>query len=165
MKRHTIKEIVNPVTGEVDYQKMKLSYDLNPISKRKRREMAKKAEEEALIECFKVPIAKMNSLGIQTDDKYCDRMHAYVVHAFKKPEFKCTVFMKTLRWVPFGYHKGVSGQGIESLNEFLDKGKIDPEKEKYTYLERIQLLKSVLETIRNETNCEIIDEAIEKYCD
>ena len=130
-------------------------------------------KERLTIEGF-VPIFKqLESLGVLYDRQFCDSGHSYVLHVWINEEVKCNLFMKSLKWVPFGYkdkddkfhfHKGVSGQGIESLVEYLKNAKPLPKKKEYTYIEKIEALKNILMIIRNETNFDIIDDAIEKYC-
>lgn len=128
-------------------------------------------KEKETIASFTPIFQKMDKLGIYYDIGFCDSKHAYVVHAWVNDKVKCNVFMTTLKWVPFGYkgkdgkscfHKGVSGQGLESLVAYLKQDTTKSERKEYTYLEKIGILKDVLLAVRNETNFDLIDETIEE---
>lgn len=139
------------------------------MSKNKKRLL----KEQATLDSFLPKFKELDDCGVFYDKKFCDSGHTYVVHVWINENVKCNLFMKTLKWVPFGYkdkddkfhfHKGVSGQGIESLVEYLKNAKPLPKKKEYTYIEKIEALKNILMIIRNEKNFDIIDDAIEKYC-
>lgn len=116
-------------------------------------------------------IEKLNNLfedlgknGISFDTKFCDRKHAYVIHCWIDEEYKCNLFARTLKWVPFGFHKGKSGQGIAELKHFLLNGKENFKKKKeYSYKEKYEALRDVLMQVRNEYNFDIIDEVLREY--
>ena len=121
--------------------------------------------EKALLDSFEFSFKRMDELKINYDRRLCDSKHAFVVHAWIHEENKCSIFMKTLRWVPFGYHKGISGQGLMSLKEFLEKeNPFPPKEEELTYREKLEAIKTSLLTIKDEKNFEVIDEIIKKYC-
>lgn len=122
--------------------------------------------ERILIASFEYSFRCLDELGISYDRHLCDSKHAYVVHVWIHEENKCSLFMKTLRWVPFGYHKGISGQGLDSLKAFLQKeNPFAEQKEELTYREKIEAIKEILLcSVRDERNFEIIDDLIKKYC-
>ncbi len=123
--------------------------------------------ELVIKQSFEPLFKEMWDKGIHFDNSLCDSKHSYVVHCWTRPEVKCSVFMKTLRFVPFGCIKGVSGQGIDNLKVFLDTFEY-PKKEEQakmlTYREKIEALKDVLLSIRDERNFEVVDKAIKDYC-
>lgn len=113
-------------------------------------------------EYIKSILEMLTENGISYSDEFCDRKHAYVLHCWINEENKCNLFLRTLRWVPFGYHKGISGQGIDELKRFLSS--VDNfNKKEYSYKEKYEALKEVLISVRNEYNFDIIDEALEEY--
>lgn len=132
------------------------------MSKNKRR----LERERVLLESFEYSFKRIDELGIFCDRSLCDSKHAYVVHVWIHENNKCSMFMKTLRWVPFGYHKGVSGQGLASLKEFLQKeNPFDGQEKELTYREKLDAIKEILLcSVRDERNFEIIDDLIKKYC-
>ena len=123
--------------------------------------MKKKLTENKLNEIFE----KLNELGIKYDDSFCDSKHAYVLHCWINEKYKCNLFCRSLKWVPFGFHKGISGQGIDELKSFLINSEDNfNRKKEYSYKEKYEALKDVLIQVRNETNFDIIDKTLEEYC-
>lgn len=102
--------------------------------------------------------------GISYNTEFCDRKHAYVLHCWIKEEYKVNLFLRTLKFVPFGYHKGISGQGIPELKLFLyNAAEILKKKQKYTYKEKYEALLEALIAVRNETNFDFINEILREY--
>lgn len=103
--------------------------------------------------------------GISYNTEFCDRKHSYVLHCWIEEEYKVNLFLRTLRFVPFGLHKGISGEGIAELKRFLvNAADILNKEREYTYKEKYEAMKDALLAVRNETNCDFIDEIIKEYC-
>lgn len=119
--------------------------------------------EDLSKEYIKDILNTLKNNGISYDTEFCDRKHAYVVHCWIKEEYKVNFFLRSLRFVPFGYHKGISGQGIEELKHFLGNAADILKKKEYTYKEKYEALLEALTAVRNETNFDFIDEVIREY--
>ena len=122
-------------------------------------------KEQATLESFADKFKMLDGLGIHYDKTFCNSLHAYVVHAWQEEGKKVNLFMKTLRFVPFGFHRGISGQGIDELAIFLKHYDdfVNPEKKEYSYKEKYEALKEVLLQVRDERNFDIIDSVLEEY--
>ena len=122
-------------------------------------------KEQATIKSFENKFKMLDDLHISYDRTFCKAQHGYVVHAWLDEAKKVNLFMKTLRFVPFGFHKGISGQGFDELVFFLKHydDYIQPEKKEYSYKEKYEALKQVLLQVRNERNFDVIDSVLDEY--
>ena len=122
-------------------------------------------KERETIEGFKEKFEQLERLGIKYDRSLCVAAHGYVVHVWVNVDKRCNLFMKSLKFVPFGYHKGISGQGLEELNYFLRHWEefISPDKQEYSYKDKFEALKKVLLAVRDERNFDLIDKVLEEY--
>jgi hypothetical protein len=109
-------------------------------------------------------LIELTKNGINYDTRFCDSKHAYVIHCWIDEEYKCNFFARSLKWVPFGFHKGISGQGIEDLKVFLLNTPQVFKKREYSYKEKFEALKDTLLQVRDENNFDIIDPILEEYC-
>ena len=109
-------------------------------------------------------LLQLTSKGIYYDVTFCDSKHAYVIHCWMNEKYKCNLFARTLKWVPFGFHKGISGQGLDDLTLFLldSESNFNSSKE-YSYKEKYEALRDTLLQVRNETNFDIIDSVLNEY--
>lgn len=109
-------------------------------------------------------LKKLTNNGIKYDTLFCDSKHAYVIHCWINEKYKCNLFARSLKWVPFGFHKGISGHGIDELKIFLMDSEINFNKSKeYSYKEKFEAMRDTLLQVRNETNFDIIDPILEEY--
>ena len=122
------------------------------------------AKREKVMSEINEILKELDSRGIHYDTTYCTPSCGYVVHVWIREEVKCNFWARTLSWAPFGYRKGISGQGLDELEEYLRTGDPVPKASEMTYAQKIKALREVLESVRNETNFDIIDDALEKYC-
>ena len=109
-------------------------------------------------------LSQLSENKISYDTSFCDSKHAYVIHCWINEKYKCNLFARTLKWVPFGFHKGISGQGLDDLRMFLlDSESNFNQPKEYSYKEKYEALKDTLLQVRNETNFDIIDPVLEEY--
>lgn len=101
--------------------------------------------------------------GIKYDTKFCDSAHCYLIHCWINEKYKCNLFAKSFRWTPFGYHKGISGQGLDELKHYLINAEKILSKKEYSYKEKFEAMRDTLLQVRNETNFDIIDSVLNEY--
>lgn len=122
-------------------------------------------KEDLSKEYIEEVLQKLEENKIKYDTTYCDRQHSYVLHCWKDENYKFNMFLRTLRFTPFGLHKGISGEGITELIYFIDNAETLLNKPKeYTYKEKFEALKNALMEVRDEKNYDFIDEIIKEYC-